>query len=332
MLFEMMWAQPPAIPPEFLQLLLRHVGVSDHDLTVTLPAGGAVAMLLPVHDNAEVAVAGVERLRVSLPSFLDALRHEPPFRSGQQALLVGEFSDPPRQQDLQPLTLSQQDIQALGGCKPGNCSLKLSATMMERFRDQGQGSLPGLFQEAILQYLTQYRKQGNPAMIVYADKSTSVSSLDEFHTVLREYSWLSVEAPPLYACLDSFAGGACPEIESFYYWSSAKFGFKVVFSVTHVMIDRTMRAGRPWVFIAFKQIYADHYFNASLGVAVLAEQSSAPSNPELWVLYMNRSRTDALTGFLGPLKRSVTKSRSRAAMQNSLLQLKQRLENSSSRP
>jgi hypothetical protein len=56
--------------------------------------------------------------------------------------------------------------------------------------------------------------------------------------------------------------------ESFLYRSNAKFGFKPVFSITQVLIYRTVREGRPWVFIALKQIYADHYIASSLGVAI----------------------------------------------------------------
>ena len=107
---------------------------------------------------------------------------------------------------------------------------------------------------------------------------------------------------------------------------TAKFGLKPVFTVTQVMIYRTVRASRPWVFIAFKQVYADHYFDASLGLAVLAEQSAVPTKPALWVLYVNRSWTDALGGWLGPLKRNITQRRSRKAIQNSLLELKEKLE------
>ena len=147
-----------------------------------------------------------------------------------------------------------------------------------------------------------------------------------FLGLVSEFGWLRAEAPPLYECLVAFSGVLCPQIESFLYWSIAKFGLKPVFTITHVMIYRTVRDGEPWVFIAFKQIYADHYFDASLGLAVLAEQSADPANPMLWILYINRSRTDALKGFLGPLKRSIAEHRSHEAILKSLLQLKQRFE------
>ena len=320
--------QPMAGPPEFLQLLRTRVGFSDRDLSVTLSAGRSRAMLLPVQEKGEIAVAGAERLRVPLEFFLNAFREMPTFKRGREVLLVHEFSSPPSEIDLQSLTLRQGDIQAIPKCTPGDCTVKLSAPMMDQLRRHALGatSTERAFRDLILQYLTQYLEKGNSAMITYVDKLPAIRSSDEFRALLNELDWLSLNAPPLYDCLESFSGNPCPQIESFFYWSSARFGLKPVFSITHVMIYRTVRAGQPWVFIAFKQVYADHYFDASLGLAVLVEQSAGPANPALWVLYINRSRTDALKGWLGPLKRTIAERRSRAAMQRTLLDLKDNLE------
>lgn len=319
---------PVAGPPDFFELLQTKIGVSPHGLPVTLPAGRPLAMLLPEPRSGEVGVAGVERLRVPLEFFLDGFRKMPVFKRGQQVLLIHEFSSPPNAQDLQLLRLPLAELRALPECVPGDCSVKLSAPMMEQFRGDapGDASVGSRFQEVILQFLAQYLQKGNAAMIAYADKVPVVSSSDESHALFQEFNWLKDDAPPLYDCVAAFSGGSCPEIESFVYWSSAKFGLKPVFSITHVMIYRTMKDGRPWVYIAFKQIYADHYFDGSLGLAVLVEQSAGPADPALWILYVNRSVTDALGGWLGPVKRSITNQRSRAALQRNLVELKESFE------
>ena len=311
---------------DFFELLRTRIGVSSHDLAVTLPAGRALAMLLPVRQQREVAVAGAERLRVPLEFFLDGFRAMPVFKRGQQVLQIREFSDPPRLQDLELLKLPPGEIQALSACMPGNCSVKLSDPMMAQFRAGGAPSLESVFRNLILQFVAQYLEKGDSAMITYADKLPAVRSLDEFRALLQEFDWLKDSAPPLYECLESFPGKSCPEIESLVYWSSAKFGLKPVFSITHMMIYRTTKNGRPWVFIAFKQIYADHYFDGSLGLAVVAQQSGGPTDPELWVLYINRSRIDALGGLFGPLKKSIAQQRSRAALQKNLVELKKGFE------
>jgi hypothetical protein len=320
------------VPADFFELLRTRIGVSSHDLAVTLPAGRAVAMLLPVRQKGEVSVAGVERLRVPLEFFLDAFREAQVVKRDQQVLQIREFSDPPSLQDLQSLKLAPEEIQALSTCSPDDCSVKLSAPMMQQLRGMaGAPSIENRFGELMLQLVTQYLEKGDSAMISYADKRPAVSSLDEFHALLQEFDWLREYAPPLYDCLESFSGKSCPDVKSFVYWSSAKFGFKRVFSITQMTIYRTTRAQRPWDFIAFKQIYADHYFEGSLGLAVLAEQSAGPINPELWVLYVNRSLTDAFGGWLGPLMRSITQQRSRSALEENLLELKENFEGRYSR-
>lgn len=321
-------AQQPAVGPELFQLLRKNVGISARDLSAGLLTRRALAVVLPAHERGEVAVAGVECLHVPLEFFLDAFTVMPTLKRGHQVLQIRHFSSPPVQQDLQPLVLGPQDVQALSRCTPGDCGVKLSAAMMEHFRSRGlrHSSLDDDFRKAILQYVDRYLAGGNAAMITYDDKIPPVPSLAEFRALLHEVNWLNQTAPPLYKCLDSFSGAACPQIDSFVYWSSALFGLKPVFSVTQTMIDRTVRVDRPWLFIAFKQLYADHYFDGSLGLAVLVEQSADPANPELWVAYINRTHTDALSGWLGPLKRSIAERRSRGAMQRTLLDLKATLE------
>jgi hypothetical protein len=73
-------------------------------------------------------------------------------------------------------------------------------------------------------------------------------------------------------------------------------------------------------------LYADHYFDGAFGLAALVEQSSDPIRPALWILYINHTHTDALGGWLGPLKRAIVNHRSRGAMGRTLLDLKASLE------
>ncbi len=207
------------------------------------------------------------------------------------------------------------------------CDVKLSAAMMAQLgagaRATAGAGLTEIFRKLIFEYVTRYLANGNRAMMIYADKPEPVESSAAFLRLVKESDWLRQEARPLYDCLQSFSGRPCPEVDSFFFWSIASFGFKPVFSVTHVMTHRTARQGRPWMFIAFKQIYADHYLDASLGLAVLGAESGDAAT---WVFYVNRTRIDALGGWLGPLKRSVMEDKSRVQMRQNLSGLKNSLE------
>lgn len=315
-------------PQKLLELLQRDLGIGRSELNKTLQRGMPAVKILPRHVHGEIAIAGVDRMGVPLDFFLDAFRGMPTLKRGKQALIVREFSDPPRLEDLQQLPLTTSDIQGLAACRPGKCSVKFSPAMMEQLHAAaGSGQNPSAaFKTVLLDYVRNYLAQGNAAMITYADKLPPISSAEDSRTLLQEAGWLQAEAAPLYSCLESFSGRPCPQIDSFLYWSSAKFGLKPVFSITDVMIYRTQKDSQAWVFIAFKQIYADHYIQASLGLAVLVQESADPAHPQLWIVYVNRSRTDAIGGFFGRVKRSIAENRSSAAMRRNLEELKESLE------
>jgi hypothetical protein len=314
---------------DFIELL--HVGtdLTDGDMA-RLWAGSAVARILPEHGNRELAIAGAIGVKVPLEFFLNTFREVPTLERGREALLVGKFSDPPLKDDLLSLTLTPADADALSQCTPGQCDVKLSATMMGRLRQENTGKtavdrktvVTSLFRDRILEYVSTYLNRGDAAMVTYADKLPPVQSSAEFLGLLKEFHWLSDYASPLYDCLESYSGSPCPNIESFVYWTSARFGLKPVFAVTHAMIYKAVRGGQTWTFIALKQIYANHYFESSLGIAVLVEGTTPQASPEAWVGYIHRSRIDALQGWFGPLKRAITESRSREAMEKDLAELK----------
>lgn len=162
-------------------------------------------------------------------------------------------------------------------------------------------------------------------MITYSDTDPPVQAAIEFLEILRQFAWLEKDAPQLLGALRDSLGTGRPAIDDFFYWSKESFGLKPVASVTHVLILRATVEGKPWAFIASKQIYADHYFEASLGLTVLAAESADPAKPSVSVAYFNRTRTDGLRGWLGSLERSIVERRARAGMIKTLSELRDRL-------
>jgi len=323
-------SSPP--PGDLIEFLREQAGLTAGDLDA-LQSGQTITRILPHHKKGELAVAAATRMSVPLEFFVNAFRRLPTLERGPQTLIVREFSDPPREADLQPLVLDPKDVQDLSQCVPGDCGLKLSAEMMQRIRAESGGAagnppavINGAFRQQLFDYVIAYLSKGNSALITYADKLPPVRSMDAFLGVQKEFDLLRREAQPLYQCLESYSGQPCPQVDSLLYWSSAKFGLKPVLSVNDMLTYQTVRNGKPWVSIAFKQIYADHYFVASLGVVILVSDSDVPSQPRLWVVYVNRSQTDGLAGLFGPLKRGVVEHRSRVTAQKDLLELKSSLE------
>ena len=321
-------AQPNALLP----LLQMQIGLTGPRVAANLKAGKVVTQFLSAHRKGEIAVGGALRIQVPLAFFLKNFSDVPILNRGPEALEIHEFSRPPRLQDLQSLMLSESDIRALPKCMPGHCALKLSAQMVE----QAHASAPSgtrmpqaqeqqLFRSLIFQFVTAYAKNGNAAMITYADKLPPVNSADAFLQLLRQMDWLTMYSPPLQSCLETCSGQPCPHIESALSWSMVKFGLKPVFTITNSMINKTTLAGNPSAFVALNQIYADHYFDAALGLAVLVQESTDPAHPAIW-LASGSLQIDGLRGWFGRIEKGIVQRKTRAALRKDLAALKADME------
>jgi hypothetical protein len=76
--------------------------------------------------------------------------------------------------------------------------------------------------------------------------------------------------------------------------------------------------------IASKQIYAMHYFDASLGLTLLVPDPSAPL-AATYVVYLNRSRIDVFDGLLGGVARRIVAGRARSLVAEQLGRLQRTL-------
>lgn len=165
----------PEVPEPVLNLV-RQIGIKDNHLSRVLSSGKPLVKVLPKHGHAEIAIAGAERIRVPLEFFLNVFRATPTLKRGSQVVQIHEFSNPQRAQDLAAFQLKSPDIQALPGCSPGDCSVKLSASMMDQFQGTGiEGpaaptAVQDAFDTAVIEYLKRYLSEGDAAMITYADK------------------------------------------------------------------------------------------------------------------------------------------------------------------
>jgi hypothetical protein len=281
----------------------------------------------------EVGALGVARLNVPAEFFLQQYRDIVTFKQSQAVPEIGRFGKPPQSEDMKALTWVDPDIEALKGCRPGDCKVKLSSAMMQRLRGLTIWSSPdyrnrarSVIRDILAEYVVRYMQVGNSALIEYDDKERPVRLRDEFKGILAASRWLRELAPELYEYLLQFPEREPPAAENFLYWSKEKFGLKPVVSVTHVTTYRKVLDGRRWYFIASKQIYASHYFEASLGLTVLIDDPRGSESPGCWVVYLNRSRADGLQGFLSSLKRILVVRRLCSGMRRQIPVTRSRVE------
>jgi hypothetical protein len=274
-------------------------------------------------DPDEVAICGAVNLAAPATFYVDRFRQIETFKKTAEVIAIGRFSAPPTPADLAGLPLEPGEVKDLRDCRARDCDIKLDAAGIGRMAAVGRrepDTVPvTAFRDHLAGYAARYMSQGNAALMAYADGDRPAPVLAELHQIVRAAPYLGRDWPALQRALASFDGRPDPGIEHFLYWSKEAFGRKPVISITHALIAPPRAQVTA---IATKQIYASHYFNASLGLTLLAE--TAPGRTT--VIYVNRSRVDAFRGLLGPLARRLVRSRAHGGAERMLGALRARLE------
>lgn len=293
---------------EFQQTLHEKAAFDETDFAA-LQRGEPIVKLAPPQDKREIALSGLVTLSASADQFLRSYRDSLMQKNNAAVLEVGSFGAVPALSDLQNLTLEPQDIEDLKGCVVGDCELKLSAAMIERFGREVNWQAPDyalqatqLFKRMLLEYVRDYRQRGEAALIEYNDKQNEVRLADEQQALQRVSGYLN----------EVFATASLPPgnselrpLEELIVWSKIKFGLKPVIAVNHVTIYKRDREFGPQVLAVSKQIYANHYFNSSLALTGFV----TVAGPVSYLVYENRSRADGLEGPFSKLKRRVVEKK-----------------------
>jgi len=323
-------------PHGFLQ---KYFYFSKEDLAA-IEVGKIVARLPKTSDKREVAALGVVRLNVSKEVFLEKFRDVESFKKGETVGQVRKFSSPPRLEDLRELELDLEHLNALKTCKLGECKVKIPAGLIERLKKEINWSAPNhkdrataLTREFLLDYVRGYLTHGNAALVVYGDQLYPQRLADEVSSMLDQSPYLSEPEPDLFKYLADFPQSQLPGTEDFIYWSKEKQrGLKTVLGVTHVTIYRQRVERGSQIIIASKQLYANHYFEGSLALTWLVDTEAGAEKPGCYLIYLNRSRMDALRGAISWLKRSLSRGRIREGLVKNLQLTKETVEGSRDDP
>ncbi len=304
-------------------------GMTDADL-VRLNAGSAVARTLASEDRREIAVTGALRIEVPSEFFVKRLRDIAAFKRSEMVLQIGRFSDPPSMNDLASLTIDDADVEALRRCRVGDCGVKLSAPAIERFRTEinwrtadGKSQARDLVKRMLLEITVAYLNGGDQALADDQDKRRPVSPSRDLRALVKNLDCSQAAVPEIYRYLVEFPNSRPDGAESFTYWSKEAFGLKPFISLTQVIVYRPRPDG-PTV-VATKGLYSAHYMDASVAFTWLLN-TRIGDEPAVDMLYVNRSRADALGGAFGGLARSIVAGRQRDGMVKELKALKARLE------
>jgi len=304
---------------EFQQVLREKAALEERDFAA-LQLNQPVVRLVPTSNKREVAVTGLVNINTSAEDFLRSYRDSMLQKSNAAILEIGRFGPEPALADIEGLSLETRDIEDLKECVAGDCQVKLSAPMIERFRKEVDWTAPdyqlratNLFKEMLVAYIKDYRARGEAALIEYSDKSDRVRLANE----QRELSSAGGYINSLLA--DTKSG--LQLIDETLVWSKIKFGLKPVIAVNHISIYKRNSGVGPQVLVASKQIYANHYFNAFHALTAFVNVPGAA-----YLVYENRSRADGLEGPFGKIKRGVVEKKALEGLRGIIAQSKASLE------
>jgi hypothetical protein len=177
----------------------------------------------------------------------------------------------------------------------------------------------------LLELVEDYRTSGNSALGSYDDHDRPFPVAAEFAEMLRNEPLLAARLPALHQYLTGYPSQSLTGAENFFYWSKVSFGLKPTIRANHVTIHAP--AEGPILYaLASKQLYSSHYFNTALELRLLIHDPRRSGALGFFLVNVNRSRVDRLSGLRGLIIRSTILHRTRESMTAYLQRAKQTVE------
>jgi len=316
-------------------LLTTAFGLSIEELG-RLERGEVVSRTLPVTNRREVATLGIVRIKTSPEKYVERLSDITTFKRTADVLQIGTFSSVPQLRDVAALTIDEADLRQLRSCRVDDCDLRLSAEAIERLRREIDWHAPDVSRKAselvrqlLVDYVARYGQNGTAAAMEYADREPRLNVGREFTSLLDADPLTSGYAPRLRRYLLEYPTSSAERITDFVYWSKELVRGRPVISITHLATAAAIDDSPIAYAIGSKQIYAMHYYDASLGLTLLMPDRTAAS-PATCVIYVNRSRIDLFDGMFGGIARRIVAGRARTLVAEQLQRLQRVFESSSS--
>jgi hypothetical protein len=165
-----------------------------------------------------------------------------------------------------------------------------------------------LIRQMMLERTQTYMQSGDEGLGEYRDKKRPLFLEKEFDGLLENSPYLVRYLPEFHRYLDDYPKADLPGSEDFFYWSRVKFGLKPTVRLSHVVLYPYEVEGRKNLAIGSKMLYASHYFHTALELKVLVRDTAKPEANGFYLVSLNRSRSDGLTGLFGGIVRSKAQS------------------------
>ena len=318
-----------SLPGRLGEYVNEHVKLTAENYKQLLQ-GEPFSKLLPADDSNEVAVFGLVWIAAPISAYISAVKDIERLEKGPNFLVTKRISSPPRLDDFAQLTLPSEDVGDLRTCKIGDCELKLGEDALRRFQKEVDWTKPlpevtsrveTQFRQMALEYIVRYQKAGDSALAAYRDNTRPTFVSREFKTMTDRMPLLTEHLPGLKSYLLEYPKASLPGAESFFYWQSAKFGLKPTIRINHVVTVETPDGAA----VATKMLYANHYFWTAIELRVLVPDQA---HKGFWFASVSQSRSDGLSGYLGPIIRAKVRDEAQKGLEAALRAAKASLEKS----
>ncbi len=324
-------AQGPTVPPgEPAKFLSKYIGLSPSEIEQA-KRGEVVTKVLNSADRDEVALFGIVTINASREDVMKRVRDLPTFLRSPGRTAFGTFSTPAVATDVSAFSVDGGDFDAIKGCRPGECDVKMPAENIEEFGKGIEWNSPTARQqvEAMVRresavYVNNYRRGGTAAMIAYGDQKEARSAAEIFKGLLAESPYLFDYVPTFHKHLEGYPTGALPGVTDAIYWASDKMDrMRPILSINHVSIYSPPTA--PLSLVSNKQLYASHYFLGAFTLTTILDKPDAPNGTGVYYIVLQRMRFDHLPGGLLNIRGRVI-SRTHDGLKAELAQRKASLE------
>jgi hypothetical protein len=313
-----------------------YIGLTDEQISA-IRGGQAFAKNLHSRMADEIFVFGAVYINAAPESYLKFARDFNRMRTVPGFLALAAFSDPPQLSDLKDLALDNEDLKEFRECKPGDCKIQLPASsiddvhhMVDWSQPNAEEELNQLVRKKILEFVTNYQRDGNPVLGVYNDKHNQTEVPEQFKYMLSYSRALPKYLPDFYNYLLAYPAAKPANVENSFYWDKVKFGLKPTVRMVHVLTLHGDAALEPVYAIAEKQLYSSHYFQTALDLTFCVLDTTDPKSKGFYLIKTMGSEQSGLTGFKGSIVRKVATDRSSSSLQKSLSAIKETLEHGQS--
>jgi hypothetical protein len=322
----------PEITGELRNFLVMQIRLKENEMQ-RISVGECFVKNLSTEERDELAVFGIIYIAVPPDFFMNQFRNITKFESGKRVFASGMFSNPPQLTDVSQLSWEPDDLEEIRKCDPNGCESRIpggSISLIQKKVDwtspQAMEKANELMRRLVIEYVANYQRIGDDALTSYLDGERHIPVKEGLQRLLRQSPYVHHYVPELASHLYTFPRHKSESAEDFFYWQKFEFGLQPVIRINHVVIFKKENSDGMEYTIASKMLYANHYFRDGLEFRSLVPDQRDPNRKGFYLIVLNRSHADGMTGWKGFLIRNTIITKVEEALKQWLMKTKWRME------